>query len=92
MRLATVTVGGTRGCDSGPALRPLISQLADSVNAIPNSIPRDRPREMRTQRGFDHAEDPPAGGSGCEAGSGGGLELEHGRTSTISPSLVPHLQ
>jgi len=29
---------------------------------------------------------------GGEAGSGGGLELEHGRTSTIFPSLVPHLQ
>src|SRR5215468_10413847 len=27
-----------------------------------------------------------------KAGSGGGLELEHGRTITISPSLVPHLQ
>jgi hypothetical protein len=29
---------------------------------------------------------------GRDAGEGGGLELEHGRTSTISPSLVPHLQ
>jgi bifunctional non-homologous end joining protein LigD len=27
-----------------------------------------------------------------EVGSGRGLELEHGRTSTIFPSLVPHLQ
>jgi hypothetical protein len=32
------------------------------------------------------------GCTGGEAGSGGGLELEHGRTSTIFPSLVPHLQ
>src|SRR5215813_8687723 len=30
--------------------------------------------------------------TGGEAGSGGGLELEHGHTSTIFPSLVPHLQ
>jgi hypothetical protein len=29
---------------------------------------------------------------GRDAGEGGGLELEHGRTSTISPSLVLHLQ
>ena len=26
---------------------------------------------------------------GRDAGEGGGLELEHGRTSTIFPSLVP---
>ena len=32
------------------------------------------------------------GCTGREARSGGGLELEHGRTSTIFPSLVPHLQ
>jgi ATP-dependent DNA ligase len=38
------------------------------------------------------AQDEEPGGSGGEAGSGGGLELEHGRISTISPSLVPHLQ
>src|SRR5262249_1616982 len=38
------------------------------------------------------AKDEEPSGSGGEAGSGGGLELEHGRTSTISPSLVPHLQ
>ena len=29
---------------------------------------------------------------GRDAGEGGGLELEHGRTSAISPSLVPLLQ
>ena len=28
---------------------------------------------------------------GRDAGEGGGLELEHGRTSPISPGLVPYL-
>jgi hypothetical protein len=38
------------------------------------------------------ADDEEPSGSGGEAGSGGGLELEHGRISTIFPSLVRHLQ
>src|SRR6516225_6378848 len=38
------------------------------------------------------AQNEELGCTGGEAGSGGGLELEHGRTSTIFPSLVPHLQ
>ena len=57
-----------------------------------------RKRERRNQKddGFRIiarlAQNEESGLLGGEAGSGGGLELEHGRTSTIFPSLVPHLQ
>jgi len=37
-------------------------------------------------------EDEKPGVCGGKARGGGRLELEHGRTSAISPSLVPHLQ
>src|SRR5262249_14051636 len=37
-------------------------------------------------------EDEKPGVCGGDARGGGRLELEHGRTSAISPSLVPYLQ
>jgi hypothetical protein len=38
------------------------------------------------------AQDEEPGGIGRDTGGRRGLELEHGRTSTVSPSLVPQLQ
>jgi ATP-dependent DNA ligase len=59
---------------------------------IEGIVSKRKDSAYRSGRSPDWLKMKNADGTGSEARSRGGLELEHGRTGALSPRLVPQLQ